>query len=266
MPTYASRSLWTSAFVPPPPVFDPATLAWVAAVIANGGTVSGPREILVNDLIVGLKDDGVWLKQDRLWLYAAENQEAAQVDLVVNAIVTENSSPTFTPDEGYTGNGSTSFVDTTFTPSTASGVYVLDSAHMSVWATVPANNEIMGVDAGGGTNNIYQPSSGNLQFCGINETTVALSAAFSPGLVLVSRTASNAVALYNNGSSIDSDTDASTALPNEPIYVLARRQGGANIHSASQVAAASIGAGLNSTEQGNLYSRLRTYMTAVGVP
>jgi len=33
-----------------------------------------------------------------------------------------------------------------------------------------------------------------------------------------------------------------------------------------QIAAASIGSSLNSTEAGNFYTRLRTYMTAVGVP
>jgi hypothetical protein len=40
----------------------------------------------------------------------------------------------------------------------------------------------------------------------------------------------------------------------------------AGIYSARQCCCLGVGGSLNVTEQGNLYNRLRTYMTAVEVP
>ena len=81
------------------------TTAWVAEVVSNGGTVSAGRQTIVNDLIAGLKADGVWIKLDRLWLFAAEDQPSALTDLVGLTLATAVNSPTFTADEGYTSNG-----------------------------------------------------------------------------------------------------------------------------------------------------------------
>ena len=78
------------------------TTAWVAEVVSNGGTVSAGRQTIVNDLIAGLKADGIWAKLDRLWLFAAEDQPSALTDLVGLTLATAVNSPTFTADEGYT--------------------------------------------------------------------------------------------------------------------------------------------------------------------
>ena len=42
-------------------------------------------------------------------------------------------SPTFTTDRGFTGNGSTSYLDSGYNVSTGGGVYAQDSAHMGVY-------------------------------------------------------------------------------------------------------------------------------------
>ena len=55
---------------------------------------------LVNDLIVGLKTDGVWTKLDRLWIFAAENAKSSIIDMVGLA----SSTPTghdAEPNNGY---------------------------------------------------------------------------------------------------------------------------------------------------------------------
>ena len=82
---------------------DAATIAWVNQVVTNGGTVSAGRQTLVDNLIVGLKADGIWTKLERLWLFAAENTISALTDLVGLTLATANNSPTFTADVGYTG-------------------------------------------------------------------------------------------------------------------------------------------------------------------
>jgi len=59
-----------------------------------------------------------------------------------------------------------------------------------------------------------------------------------------------------------------TALPNASISTIATNFTNVPNHFGSniQAAMASIGSSLSSTDATNFYNRLRTYMTAVGVP
>ncbi len=274
MPTYASRSLWTSA-VAPPPVFDPATLAWVAAVIANGGTVSAPREQLVDDLIVGLKDDGVWNSLDRLWLFAAENEFAAEVDLVANTVSTPNVSPTFTPDQGYTCNGSTSYVDLNYGPSNGAVNFIQDSASLSVWCNTnraTANMALTGAIGPGGANADLWPYTAIVAPTGllvrVNDSFTMLANSSSLGFFTNNRSGVSACEGYWNGSSLGSTTDAAVGLSAQNFAVGGGLQSGGSLNgpSTDQCSAAVYGGSRSSTDEANLYSRLRTYMTAVGVP
>jgi hypothetical protein len=117
---------------------DPSTDLWIAAVVAAGGTVSGDatsgRRKVVNDLIVALKAATLWTRLDRLWIFAAENQPSALVDMVALDLATVSGhAPTFTADNGYAGNGSSTYVDTTFNPATQSTNFTLNSGHIAVW-------------------------------------------------------------------------------------------------------------------------------------
>src|SRR5215475_8332903 len=102
--------------IPASAAIDPATTAWVNAVVTNGGSVSNARKTLVNNLISGLKTDGVWTDLDRLWLYAGENQPSALTDLVATGLATAVNSPTFTTDNGFTGvdASTTVYIDSGF--------------------------------------------------------------------------------------------------------------------------------------------------------
>src|SRR5262245_4406995 len=122
---------------------DAATTAWVNAVVTNGGTVSAGRQTTVNTLITTLKSAGIWTKLDRLWLWAAENQPSALTDLVGLSLATAVNSPCFTADRGYTGNGSTSYIDTLFDPTTGTA-FNQNSCHFSVWVrTLDTNTQIL---------------------------------------------------------------------------------------------------------------------------
>lgn len=67
------------------------------------------RKTLINDLIAGLKADGIWAELDLLYVKAAHDAQAGRLnwknpgtfDLI------EVNSPAFHTDRGYTGDGST---------------------------------------------------------------------------------------------------------------------------------------------------------------
>lgn len=273
MPILGSRSLWTSAGT----TLDPATTAWVAAVVANGGSVSEARKTIVNTLIVGLKADSVWsTKLDRFWLLAAENTASALTDLVGLTLATAVSSPTFTTDQGYTGDGSTNYLDTNFTPSTAGGLFTQDSAAYGFW--VPSGTQtsgrcLMGVHSTSDSlMNLFGGTPGSSQMQAVvndSGASPALSPAnvSLPGFWVASRTASNVLSLYQNGAASGSgSTDASTANCDLSMFVLARDRGFADQFSDASVSAAFAGSGLSSIDVSSFYTRLRTYMTAIGVP
>lgn len=254
------------------------TTAWVAAVVSNGGTVSAGRQMEVNTLIAGLKTDGVWTKLDRLWLLAAENEPSALTDLVADSLATATNSPTFTTDAGYAGDGTNSFIHTNYNPVTDGVNYIQDSAHISAWDTVAAFPS-GGFALMGATDNVSKttaifPSFAATTTGDLNSIDqffqVPRVADGTPHLMLT-RGSSSQVSLYANGAVTSGSpfTLTSHGAPNLPFYICGIRFAGNTLPSfgtTDQIAATSIGGDLSATDASNLYSRLRTYMTAVGVP
>jgi hypothetical protein len=246
---------------------DSATIAWAAAVVTNGGTVSAGRKTLVDTLIKGLKSDGVWIILDRLWIFAAENQPSALTDLVHDVLATAVSSPSFTVDRGFTPLSTVSWEDTNFNPSAGGQIYAQNAAHVSVWDNTTGGSDgriISGGTSGADSTHIYNPFGGSL-YARINS---AAGAGFvvpdSRGHVLGNRSGASATQTYRNGSSLGSDTAASAALLTQTFLVGNDLNSGANTNH--QISAVSLGGSLSATNASNLYTRLRTYMTAVGVP
>jgi hypothetical protein len=250
-------------------VLDAATIAWISAVVAAGGSVSAPRQTIVNNLIVGLKADGIFTKLDRLWLHAAENSQSALTDLIADQAATPSGSPTFTADQGYTFDGAATFIDTNFNPSTAGGNFVQDSAHMSTWPTAVTAATWAQFGNFVVTQGIELPWATDRWFMYINDgSQVNTGVLTGVGHICLTRTAAGARALYaNGGAAAYSDAAGSTGVASANLYIGAINNAGALIHvNTGQIALTSIGGGLNATENGNFYNRLRTYMTAVGIP
>lgn len=238
---------------------DAATAAWVAAVEGDGGSVSAGRRTLVNTLISGLKSDGVWTHLDRLWIFAAENSQSALRDLVGTNLASLLSTPTFTADDGYTMAPSKG-IQTGFNPTTASGLYVQNSAHISFWAfDTPTTGEAAIGQPSGGTN-IY-PSFGGSVFMRVNDSpeTGGFAVSNGPGFFLGNRSSSTGRQGYINNSSIGSYGSSSSGAPNNETILVG------NTNYATTISSASIGESVDSVRTA-FYDRLRTYMTAVGVP
>ena len=229
----------------------------------------------VDALIKGLKTDGLFSILDRMWLFAAENTFQADIDIINLGTFTIHGSPTFTASQGYTGDGSAVYIDSGWTPSTAGGNMTLNSASWGVYnrtaATSDQGGDSLGAQGTTSTWNIesyaYDGANGynNLNdnnFAGV----LALAGPNSSGFWVGSRTGANARALYRNGSggTSSSDTQVSTGLPDRPIFIFARNVGSPNRLLADQLAVVFWGAGLNSTQAGNIASRVNAYMTSLG--
>lgn len=235
------------------------TVSWAAAVVTAGGTVSAGRESVVDTLIAGLKTDGIWSKLDRLWLFAAENTQSALLDLVSRSTASVVGSPTFTANSGYAANGS-SYINTNFNWATNGVTFVQNSAHISCWNLVDgadANPAIAG--SGAAVEGIYPKYSDNTAIIRINDgasTGGIATIGVATGLFLGNRDSSTGRQAYQNGVSLGTYASNASQAPQSASML-------AYTHSH---AAVSAGGSLNSTDQLAFYNRLRTYMTAVGVP
>lgn len=227
----------------------------------------------INTMVAALKTAGVWSKLDVMYAFAAADSQASLINWknpgTFNASAVNT--PTFTTDRGYAGNGSTSYVNSTFTPSTAGGNFVLNSAHLGLWSRT--NAQAAAVTMGARTTSTTEESllrprdTGNLTLGRINKAGGGVNPANtdSSGHFVTRRSGGTAAAIHRNGSSLGSNTEGSTALPQFPIFIGAlNTAGSASSFSTYQIAAAHWGSSLSDTEITDTYNALLAYLQAVG--
>lgn len=233
----------------------------------------GTHQTAYSNLINGLVSAGIWDKIDALYVFAAAQSATALTNLKSSSYpASAATGPTFTVDRGYTGDGSSTYVEALVNPSTTVQ-YVRDSAHFGVWLSdvgtpvSPANgwsnsgfaiqSEVAVLD-----------NSGN---CGgaINDNGSGMFAGgqSGPAFAVANRSGASATQLYRNGSSIVSTGNASSSLAGIVFnwYILARNENGtAGSFGDGRAFAATIGGSLTSTNITDYLNLLQAYKTAVG--
>lgn len=244
----------------------------VSQFLARSSSLDTPHTAAYTALIDGLVADGVWAKLDTLYIFATQNQATALQNLKSSSYTaTIAGSVTFAADDGFTLPGTgTDYVNTNFNAFTAGGNYTQNSAHLSVWM-FSDNNIMSGVvgatPAGGFPRESIAPRYGggdgyyrlNTNGNGVQVTTPASGA----GMSLGNRTSSANTEAFNNGASIGTDSASTTVTIANNTFTfpdLFYTENG-NICSGG-----SMGSSLTSGDVAAFYSRMRTYMTAVGVP
>ncbi|MFG1465275.1 hypothetical protein V5F77_20535 [Xanthobacter sp. DSM 24535] len=219
------------------------------------------RVSFINDIIRALKTAGLWTKFDVLYFTAAHDAQAARLNWISSSnILAPVNSPTFTPDRGYTGGG-TSYLDTGANPSTQFTRATLNSSCYGAWATSDLADSGFALGDANGASMLVQPrSAGNAMSVRVNDDSgLAVGSATSLGMTVGNRSGSAARQIYRNGVSVGSDVRPSVAMPTT-LYLL-RRQ---SIYWPGRIGMAFAGASLNATEQAALYGIANTYMTGVG--
>jgi hypothetical protein len=256
----------------------PGTCTQSVSFIARTTGLDTPHITNYDNLICGLVTDGLFSKLDVLHIYATQNSTIALLNLVsTNYTGVANGSPAFTADRGFLGvdNSTTVYIDSGFNPVVGSPNYTDDAAHISAWSLTNAQAVNGGTIIGrtllssNQTNLLPKFSDGKAYFRVNNGSgTAGVLNSDSRGHFVASRTAVTTLAGYLNAVNILSNTSSSVAMPNDTFKTLAQGAGSGTVNSGGgyQLAMASIGGPLSPTDVTNFYNRLRTYMTAVGVP
>lgn len=247
-------------------VSGPSLLPETQALIARFTTPpTTARALLINDLIGSLIAAGIWSKLDALYVMAQYDAQAARRNWIADQYnLTSVSGPSFAADRGYTGDGTTSYLSTSFNPSTAvSPKYTITNGHQGIWSRTNLANAGSDSPEFGGSARAYLARSGTtpgLMRGRIQTVEVNIATGAFPGHGIASRTASNVWEGYAQGVDAGGGTETNISIGNETWRVLSN----AAAFGVNQIAAAHSGAGLSSAEALALYSALNTYLQAVG--
>jgi hypothetical protein len=244
-----------------------------AAFLARTTGLDATHTNAYTALINGLAADGLWSKFDALYVFATQDSATALLNLVSTnfSATTAGGTLTFTADRGFTAGAGNGTLTTGFNPTTApSPNFVQNSAHASAWSVTDPGTSAIAIfgGIGGIETDIYPKYTDNNAYFRANSSNIAGVAVADPiGHYVANRSSSSAVQGYKNGSSILSNGSATSGAPANRTFTFgAIGTGGGVGPCPNQIAAASIGSSLSSTDATNFYNRLRTYMTAVGVP
>ena len=226
-------------------VYDAAYQAVLDYATTQGYALpSDEQKLLQNQLLIDLKSAGIWNKLDTFANFATDgSSNFALIDWKRLSLLTAVNSPTFTTNEGFTGNGTSSYINTNFNPSIGTNNYKLNNAsryiytlnvvalfdgveldvsnRMATAGTAQRINQGTGVinsaysfSIGAGMKSIHRTSSTNVEL--FSDTTQASRTATSSSVTnanqLISRSlttySANRVCMYAMGSSmITENTD-----------------------------------------------------------
>lgn len=245
----------------------------LAAIAAMTSAPAETRKQLLNTLIAGLIDDGVWAKLDWLSPLAAHDAQAGRLNLVNPAqAMTAVNAPTFTVDRGYAGDGATSYLTSGWNPTQDAVNFAINSASMGIWSRGPEvaenvrmmGNSISTLNARNTTNNAIAWANSSTNQNRPLSTITAL------GLTAWTRDGAATGAIYKDGAALGAiTTTAAAALQNGDFFVGCYNNNGVDGQSplsftSQQIAVVWWAGGLTAGEQLAAYNRLHTYLVAVG--
>ena len=244
------------------------TTAWVNAVVTAGGTVSAGRRTLIDNLFNSLDADS--LAPARLWLHAAENAPSALVDLFGLASATAVNSPTFTANQGYAGNGTSSYLNLG-----SSNAGTQNSSAFGVYLRADIGGQD-GTDIGSSsatvfyTSNLVSEWSDTSMYAALNDGNGdggRAAPASTAGIWVLSRTASGSFVAYKAGASFATISQTSSGVPNRNYCTGASfdTAGTATLFTSRQYGmSVLVGSGWTGTQVANFTTHIQTYLTAVG--
>lgn len=240
------------------------------AYFARVGGLSGAQKKRIDTLIRGLISDGDWASFDNILLLANETATAALTDLVSLRAATAVTSPTFTANQGYAGNGTTSYVNTGWNPSTMGVAYTLNSCHIAVYDRTARSDAATVMSAGVNATNIVNigPRFSSLSAYGLNNVAGGSAAppANAAGWWVCIRSDSVNTFMFRNGVQYSTTgVDTSASIPNGNIFVGGRNNAGAlEVGTTDQHAIFTAGGLIPIAAQARVSARFNAYMTSLG--
>ena len=227
---------------------------------------SQAHRLRVSAMIKELKTAGVWASLDALYLTLNQDTDAAQKNLkgaVYDSVIT--GTVAFTAFGGVQGDGSTGYIDSKFTPSTASTPnFSANSAEVSIFSLSGAGNAQADFGTAATSGNDFSgfiriPASGDVARIKANAaggTNGTQAVATAAGLWSFARSSSSACRVQHNGADFGSYSQTEAGLPTSSITLMRDNTG----YSTRPSAAWAIGSYMGLLGNAQLGVALNRYM------
>jgi hypothetical protein len=218
---------------------------------------SAGQQILQEQLLNDLISFGIWDKLDTFAVFATDgDSDFALIDWKRLSQYAAVNSPTFTTNGGFTGNGTSAYIDTNFNPATSGVNYTLNNAGRFYWVDNRSGTVWEGVS--GSPVNFSRNSNATTHRINQGSTNLSLAVDFAiDEFHAINRTSLNDVELFTNNTQF-SRTSLSVAIANFNQFVLS----GSGQFNASRFRFYAMGASLVS-ENTDFYNAMNTYFTSI---
>ena len=236
------------------------------AFVTNAGIVDQVEANAINNLVIGMKADGLWTKMKGIYPFvggmASTNKFNLKDPRDLDAAFRLQFNGGWTHSStGALPNGTNGYADTFLNDNT---VNTLNNVHISVYSRTNTTTQSADISSYDGINltSIY-PFLANAIYTMAQQTIVSAVTPFvnSLGLFIANRTNSTQLFTFKNTTKYTSAFN-SLAKSNQN-FILSRASATTGNFSDRQLAFASIGDGLTDTEAANLNSRVTTFQTTL---
>jgi hypothetical protein len=241
---------------------DPDAQAFFDRVTAAGGTLSATEQLAINRLVKQMKSDGIWSKMQFIYPMVGASAAACAQNLKSSSFTATFSTGYTFASTGVKGNGTSSFMNTSYVPST--NLSDLQNAHISIYSRTQIRG---GGDIGVGQAGTELGIAVDLNLSGISgyanigdRDARNLLINSSTGFFLATRTSRTLIELFQNKNLLATNTALNTTTkPSQQIQI--SKFG--TLFSSREFAFASIGEGLNNTESNNFYDAVEEFQTTL---
>jgi hypothetical protein len=239
----------------------------ILEAMEQAGAPAWERRSLYNSVVSALIAADVWSRLDAFYMLAAHASAAALINWKAPGAfnLTPVNSPTFTTDRGFTGDGSTSYLNTNFNPVAAAGNYAQNSNHAAVWVNQGVGDATRVVFGNLNERIIPQQATAQLNTrsaVGASDTVAITNALGNSGY---SRLTGSEYGQFKNGVKLATPARASTGLESDHFGLLATISlGTPGLYSSRRIASAHFGAGLSDAQMLAAHNAINTFLTAIG--
>ena len=221
----------------------------------------------LNTLVDSLIASNDWYYLYDMWIFATPSSDGSLISLVnpTNTPLVPVNAPSFTANQGYAGNGSSSYIQTPFIPANYTAFPIQNNVQMGCYLrnNVDENKYHFGVRDGSSFTSFRARVSGFAYALLNSSATANYSNTDSRGLHIISRADASNLSYYKNGALVNTVSNSSVSPSTRPVYVLCSNENGTpSLFSTNQMSMFFIArSGLNPV---SFYSAFQTFATTVG--
>jgi hypothetical protein len=233
-----------------------------------GTTPSVADAAAQNTFVKSLVDNGIWTELDRLFILASHASGADSLLDWINPSTGANAAtlvnaPAYVKYQGYTSDGSTSYINFNYPPDSLPNVAQNDGGYFGYTRNQADTNVLWGVrDPSPIDRRVYIRYNNE---AAIHGSTKTASVTTATGMKYIERNNASNFTTYENGVVYLTKSNTSGGLPDINVFGLCYNFNGTpSTYTTSQLSLHGAGTALGATKQLALYNAFQTLMTYYG--